>query len=73
LKFGNASTAAPVSTVPTKFLIGVHSSTTIYHAFPTGTEFSTGIVMYTIRTPFAAGSGTTGILSSSMTVSVCYE
>jgi hypothetical protein len=73
VKFGNASTAAPVSTVPTKLLIGMQSSTTIIQPFPMGTEFSTGIVMYTIRTPFAAGSGTTGILASSMTVSICYD
>lgn len=73
VKLANNSTAVSVSTAATKMLIGLQSSTNIAHSFPVGSEYQTGITMYTIRTPFAAGSGTTGILASSMTVSICYE
>jgi hypothetical protein len=73
VKLCNNSTAVAPASAVTKMIIGLQSSTCVAHSFPVGSEYSTGILMYTIRTPFAAGSGTTGILASSMTVSICYE
>lgn len=73
VKLCNVSTAAPSSSSPTMLLFGLQSSTTVFHSFPLGTEFATGITMYTVRTPFDNARGTTGILSSSMTVTICYE
>ena len=73
VKVCNTTQTGPASTQPLVFMAACGVSTAVTESLGQGVPFSQGITIYTVINPFAAGAGTTGVLSSSVTLTLLFK
>ena len=73
VKVCNTTQTGPASTQPLVFMAACGVSTAVTESLGQGVPFSQGITIYTVINPFAPGAGTTGVLSSSVTLTLLFK